>query len=241
MTVNKKTLNFVLVHGAFHGAWCWRSVTEQLRQAGHRVFTPTLTGLGERSHLASATVSLLTHVSDVEQVLEYEELNDVILVGHSYASYVIAGVADRRRDSIKRLVYLDSYLPKNGTNFFSNIPQTMLDELAADLIDGYLVPAFAPEFFGVLPADSPEWHWVNRHLSPQPVATFTEELNFSSALEDIPVDFIRCTLNIPPEGDSVSGEAKNMRGWNYHELASGHDAMVTMPEALGKLLLEIGA
>src|SRR5713101_2147973 len=105
---------FVLVHGAWHGGWCWRRVSDRLRKAGHQVFTPTLTGLGERSHLARPDIGIDTHIEDVAKVFELEDLNDVILVGHSYGGMIITGAAEKVVDRLRHLVYLDAMVPQDG-------------------------------------------------------------------------------------------------------------------------------
>jgi pimeloyl-ACP methyl ester carboxylesterase len=232
---------FVLVHGAFHGAWCWKHVRDQLRHAGHDVYTPTLTGLGERAHLVNPGIDLETHIRDVSQVIEVEELADVILVGHSYAGYVVAGVADRLSRKIKRLIYLDVFLPVTGTDFFSNIPPPQLQEVMSSLVEGYLVPAFSPEKFGVLPVESEEWRWVKRRLTPQPVATFQTVLTLSDAIDDVQKTYIRCAPDMAPEADPVHLTIKDSPGWRYRQLATTHDAMVLAPQALALLLLEESA
>ena len=114
--------NFVLVHGAWVGGWCWRSNAQALRRAGHEVYTPTLTGLGERSHLLSPSINLDTHVTDILNVFQHEELSDVVLVGHSYGGMVVTGVADVLPDNIKSLVYLDAFVPENGQSLLSLLP-----------------------------------------------------------------------------------------------------------------------
>src|SRR5919107_1009755 len=113
--------NFVLVHGSCHGAWCWKKVCPLLNKSGHNVYTPTLTGLGERSHLVSNDIGLDTHIVDVTQVLEYEDLNEVILIGHSYGGLVISGVAERVPKRIRRVVYLDGYIPEDNKTAFDII------------------------------------------------------------------------------------------------------------------------
>ena len=120
---------FVLVHGAWHGGWCWSRVARRLRAAGHEVHTPTLTGLGDRSHLMSRSVNLQTHVQDVANLLHWEELNDIVLCGHSYGGMVITGVANRLAKRIKSLVYLDAFVPENG--------QAVLDFMPADRVEQF--------------------------------------------------------------------------------------------------------
>ncbi len=144
--------NFVLVHGAWHGGWCWRRVAVPLRQRGHRVFTPTLTGLGERVHLRAPGNDLEQHVADVDNLLEWEELDRVVLCGHSYAGMIITALADRVPGRIERLVYVDAYLPRHGQCVFDLRPAEQTAELrrrvAADG-DGWLMPPTSAEAFGV--------------------------------------------------------------------------------------------
>ena len=135
---------FLLIHGAWHGGWCWKKVTPLLRAAGHEVCTPTLTGLGERAHLLSAEVTLDTHVQDVVGVLEYEDLRDVVLVGHSYGGMVITGVVDRAADRLAHLVYLDAFVPQDGQALADLVDSTLyttLEEQARAEGEGWRVPA----------------------------------------------------------------------------------------------------
>src|SRR5215831_5722049 len=133
---------FVLVHGAWHGGWCWKKVTPLLRAAGHEVYTPTLTGLGERVHLASPKVDLTTHIQDVVNVLDYEDLHEVVLVGHSYGGVVIAGVADRVPSRVGHLVYLDAGVPHNGEGYLDLLPnlRALIEEDSRLNGDGWRVP-----------------------------------------------------------------------------------------------------
>lgn len=229
---------FLLVHGAFHGAWCWKHVSDRLRRLGHQVLTPTLTGLGERAHLAHPAIDLDTHIGDVTQAIECEEWSEVILVGHSYGGYVAAGVADRMQPRIRRLVYLDAFLPRAGTDFFSHIPPPQVQEILGNLIDGYLVPAFPPEMFGVLPVGSAPWRWVMRRLTPQPVATFQTSLVLGNAIDRVDKTYVRCATGLEPEADAVYRAVRDCARWRYRQLATAHDAMVMAPEALAILLAE---
>jgi pimeloyl-ACP methyl ester carboxylesterase len=129
--------NFVLVHGAWHGGWCWRDTAAALRGAGHHVFTPTHTGVGERSHQSAENITLETHIRDVCGCIEWEELSDVILVGHSYGGMVITGVADRMAERIKSLVYLDAFVPANGDSLIGLIQKAVPAEVAAQFIGGF--------------------------------------------------------------------------------------------------------
>lgn len=231
---------FVLVHGAFHGGWCWRLVADRLRADGHTVFTPTLTGLGERAHLAAPSVSLSTHVQDVIAVLEWEGLSDVVLVGHSYGGMVISGVADRVADRIAALFYLDALVPEDGHSTLDyQTPerrQLMLDKVAEN--DGWRLPPFSAAFYGV--ADPEQEAWVDGLTTPQPFATFRERSAFYAGGPDAVADkhYVLCTD--PPLAylRQFHDRVASAPGWRASELATGHDAMVTEPEAVVRLLLD---
>ena len=143
---------FVLVHGAWHGSWCWKRVRKALQAEGHDVFTPTLTGVGERSHLTSPQVTLDTHVADVVNLIRWEELTDVVLCGHSYGGCVITGVADRVAERLRALVYLDAFIPENGQSLHDTLPPEVAEAQvrgARESGDGWRVPPISGEFFQV--------------------------------------------------------------------------------------------
>jgi pimeloyl-ACP methyl ester carboxylesterase len=160
---------YVLVHGAWHGSWCWKRVRKALQTAGHDVFTPTLTGVGERSHLNSAGVSLSTHIADVANLIRWEELSDVILCGHSYGGCVISGAADRIPDRIRALVYLDAFVPEDGDALTAMLPPGQAQGMRQAAEDGWKVAPIPAEAFKVNTRDSA---WVNRQCTPQALATF---------------------------------------------------------------------
>jgi len=236
---------FVLVHGAFHGGWCWRDVADNLRQAGHRVLTPTLTGLGDRAHLLSPETGLETHINDIVGLLDWEELDDVILVSHSYGGLVATGAADRRRDKIAKLIYVDAYVPIDGGSFIDarldRTPEQMaLDkDLATNAKNGRIEP-FPPEIFGV-PADHPEYERVKRLVTAQPAKTWLDTIKLSNGGADgFPITFIQCTD--PKLGGGLfepyAALAQSEDNWTYREIATGHDAMITAPDELSGLFLE---
>src|SRR5262245_23331662 len=165
---------FVLVHGAWHGSWCWKRVRKELQARGHDVFTPTLTGVGERSHLLSPDVNLETHIADVVNLIQWEELSEVVLCGHSYGGCVISGVVDRVPDRIAALVYLDAFVLKNGQCLLDTLPPAQKDQqLDAPSRDGeaWKVPPIPAEVFNVNAGDR---EWVNRQCTVQPLATFQQ-------------------------------------------------------------------
>ena len=178
--------NYVLVHGAWHGGWCYRDTAAALRKAGHRVLTPTHTGVGQRAHLSAENVTLETHIRDVLGCIEAEELDDVVLVGHSYGGMVITGVADRVGAKIKSLVYLDAFVPNHGDSLNALVRQAMPAEIAQQFIGGFyaaaldkncgLMQPIPAEVFNVV-ADKRDW--VNRRCVPQALATFEMPLLLS--------------------------------------------------------------
>jgi pimeloyl-ACP methyl ester carboxylesterase len=153
---------YVLVHGAWHGGWCWREVGARLRNMGHRVSTPTQTGVGERKHLMSKDITLSTFTADIINHIEAEELTDIILVGHSFGGTSITGVADKIRDRIRHLIYLDSTILENGQTVFSILPRDVVAarrKLVAEQGHGIFIPAPAPSAFGI-PGNHPSADWV---------------------------------------------------------------------------------
>jgi pimeloyl-ACP methyl ester carboxylesterase len=229
---------YVLVHGAWHGGWCWRDVIAGLRAQGHTVFAPTLTGLGERVHLVSKSVNLSTHVTDVVNVFEWEELGDVILVGHSYAGHVIPLVADRIKAKIRHLVFLDAVVGQDGKAF---LPPGVGEERATTAREGYLQDPPEVTWFGV-PADHPNAAWVARRLTPHPLTTLMEPVRYrNGGPAGVPKTFIRCLKRREmTEPDPVEVAIKGQPEWTWLTLDTGHDAMVTMPNELTEMLGKIG-
>jgi pimeloyl-ACP methyl ester carboxylesterase len=224
-------LTFVLVHGAWHGGWCWKKVVPLLQAAGHRVIALTLTGLGERAHLINPKIGLTTHVNDVLNTLEMDDLTDVILVGHSYGGLVISSVAARARSRIRRLVYLDALVPDAGQCGFDLNSQQFrqrLEAAAAEHGEGYKV---APnlEMLGV--TDAADLAWLRPRLRPQPIATFGEPAE--APTEQIPSTYILCTQF----GFQNTAARCRAKGWPVLEIDCGHDAMVIKPRELADLLL----
>jgi pimeloyl-ACP methyl ester carboxylesterase len=223
---------FVLVHGAWHGGWCWTRVSPLLRAAGHTVFTPTLTGLGERSHLLTRDVGLDTHITDIVQVLEFEDLENVVLVGHSYGGMVITGVADKASDRISQLVYLDAMLPENGKAITDYNPR----QLAPITEDSWHDPAGEPQEYGV--TDERDVAWVKKRLTDMPRKCITQPLTLADdKSRRIKGAYILCSTR--PFASEAAQRAKQ-RGYRYRELESaGHDAMMTQPRELTKILIDL--
>lgn len=236
--------NFLLVHGAWHGGWCWKRVARILRAAGHDVFTPTLTGLGEREHLLNPDVGLDTHIQDVLGVLEYEDLRDVVLVGHSYGGMVIAGVAEKAAERIAHLIYLDAFVPEDGKSLADYQPPEVLQlfhEKTQTEGEGFRLPCFIPaEAFGVTGEN--DLAWVRPRLNPHPLKTKLDAVHLTNpTAAEIPRTFIYC--NNPAVGPfgQFAERLRNDDSWQFLEMATGHDAMITEPEKLAEILLEIGA
>jgi pimeloyl-ACP methyl ester carboxylesterase len=233
---------FVIVHGGWSGAHAWRWVRPLLRAAGHEVFTPSLTGLGERAHLTSSDIDLDTHIQDVAGVLEYEDLHEVTLIGHSYGGMVISGVAERLPHRLAQLVYLDAEVPMDGQSEYDLLPpeeRARYETSVRERGHGWGIPAPIPE---TLPQDLPaDMRWAITRMVPQPVKTFTQPVRLTSpTAAELPRTYIRCTEG--KEGEALPAYVERARsepGWRYRELAAGHGAHVTAPQALANLLIQL--
>jgi pimeloyl-ACP methyl ester carboxylesterase len=232
---------FVLVHGAWHGGWCWSRVADRLRAAGHLVFTPTQTGLGERKHLLSKDITLDTFTSDIVNVIEAEELSDIVLVGHSFGGNAISGTADTIPGKIRHLVYLDSLMVEGGKAPFDTLPPDVVAarRKAADETSGGLsLPAPPPSAFGV--SDATDTEWVKRRLTPHPLGTYTSPLNIKGPVgNNLPRTYIACTNPAYAALQASRNWVKAQQGWRWSEIATGHDAMVTAPEELTRMLIDV--
>ena len=229
--------DFVLVHGAWQGAWCWKRIAPALWAAGHRVFAVTLTGVGERAHLLSSAITLDTHIADVVGVIETEELLDPILVGHSYGGVVITGVAARLAARLRHLVFLDAVVLRPGESWSStHSPETQAARRQAIAAHGTL-PAPDPALFGLSGADRA---WVARRQTPHPGSVYDAPLNFDpQRLQDLPRTFIDCSSPALPTIATARARARSEPGWNVVEIATGHAAMVSAPQALLDLLTRL--
>ena len=233
---------FVLVHGAWHGAWCWSRVLPGLRAAGHTAHAVTLTGVGERAHLLSRDITLDTHVRDVVNLIVSEELDDVVLVGHSYGGLIITGAADRLLADdparIRHLVYVDAVVPHPGECWASHqAPEIVASRLATAAAHPHnaLAPPDAA-LFGLTGADG---DWVNRRQTPHPFGQYREALLFDAArVAAVPRTFIDCTSPPWPTIAPMRQRVRSEPGWRVRELATGHDAMVSAAGPLTRLLLE---
>jgi pimeloyl-ACP methyl ester carboxylesterase len=233
-----ETRTFVLVHGAWHGGWCWRRVAERLERQGHRVFTPTLTGLGERAHLLSAAVNLDTHIVDVVNVIRYEALSDIVLVGHSYAGFVISGVAEQEEGTIASFVFLDAFVPEDGDSMATiGTPITREAIAAAVKRSDSALPPRPAELFHVNPADRA---WVDRLCGPHPIGTFTQPVKLTGVRERIGKKiYIRASGYPNVVFDAHAAKLKARPGWRVEDVPCGHDVMVDMPDHLVDILTKV--
>lgn len=238
---------FVLVHGTGHGGWCWKFVRDILHEQGHRVYTPTLTGCGERSHLLHPDIGLDMHITDIVNVLEWEELENVVLVGHSYGGLVISGVADRAKERLRHLIYLDAIIPRDGDSLLTARRDISVEEMRANeeqlrriAPDGNYVTGFSAAMFGIPPEPADIVEWVERRITPHPIKSWLDPVKFENGGEEgVPCTFIECTGPAMP-GSGLKVHARYARehpGWRYAELKTGHDAMVTEPQACADLFL----
>jgi pimeloyl-ACP methyl ester carboxylesterase len=233
---------YVLVHGAGHGGWCYQRVARLLRAQGHEVYTPTLTGLGERSHLLTPDVGLDTHITDVVSLLEHEDLDDVILAGHSYGGIVITGVADRALDRVGQLVFLDAAILYDGESLAGVTPAITAMHQEAEVVDGVELVLWpdkpvARAIYGV--DDEADWAWMRERLRPHPWKAFTDTLRLgrAEAVAGLPRTLINCpgTLRMR-QGESLTRYLIGDRVW---EINTGHDLMITEPKKTAEMLLRL--
>lgn len=229
---------FVLVHGSFGGGWVWQKVTPLLRAGGHDIYTPRLTGLSDRSHLLECGVDLTTHVRDVADLLFYEDISDVVLVGHSYAGMVITGVAANVPERLRRLVYLDAYAPEDGQSEVDLWPAEWQDSLQ-EKGRGLRQPP-APATLGITNPEMADW--VEARMTPHPLATYTEPVPVASAESAaLPRAYVHCTDGPITHVFAPFAAKARADGWEVRELVTGHMAMLTAPHEVTELLLELAS
>ncbi len=230
---------FVLVHGTGCGGWVWQKLSPLLRAGGHEVYTPTLTGVGDRSHLLGCGVDLNTHILDITNLLFFDDLSEVILVGHSYGGMVITGIAAKAPERLKGVVYFDAYLPDEGQSESDLWPAAMRAEILEDVAAGRGVrkpPSLA--FLGITDPELGEW--VMARMTPHPLATYNQPAPSGNARSsELPRVFIHCTAGPTTPLFATFATKARAGGWMVHELSSGHMGMLTAPEELAKILLQI--
>lgn len=232
--------SIVLAHGAWSAAWAWKKMRPLIRAAGHEFFSPTYTGLGERAHLAGPQIDLSTHIQDVLAVLEFEDLRDVTLLGHSYGGMVATGVADKAADRTARVIYIDAFAPRDGQSLFDLVgpkAEANMRAGAAKDGDGWKLP------INPMPPDTaPEdVAWASPRRRPQPIKTFEQKISLGSGTMP-PRHYIYAKKNGPGDVFRQFGErAKGEAGWTYREIDASHNPHITCPEVLMALLTQIMA
>ena len=227
---------FVIAHGAWSSGWAWKKMRPLMRKLGHELFTPSYTGQGERAHLAHPGVDLDTHITDVLNLLHYEDLRDVILLGHSYGGMVATGVADRAPDRIAQLVYLDAFVPRHGQSALS----LYTDEARVRTLEavrthggGWRIPA------NPMPPDTgqEDFDWATPKRVMQPVKSFEQAIMITGAAATLPTAYIYCTRCGP--GDvfrQFADRARAEPGWKYVEMDASHNPHITVPHELMRIL-----
>jgi pimeloyl-ACP methyl ester carboxylesterase len=229
---------FLVCHGAWSAGWAWKKMHPLMLAAGHRLVTPSYTGLGERAHLASPSIDLETHIADILNVVKYEDLRDIVLVGHSYGGMVATGVADRARERVAQLIYLDAFVPKDGQSLFDlNEPGRAQMRQLAQTADGWRVPP------NPTPPDTPpaDQQWLTERRVDMPIKCFETRLKLSGE-PSMPRSYIYATRVTPADTfGPFARRARSEAGWRYHEIDASHSPNVTAPEVLMALLQRIVA
>jgi pimeloyl-ACP methyl ester carboxylesterase len=236
---------FVLLHGGRHGGWCWRRVARLLRTAGHGVYTPTLTGSGERAHLLSPDIGLDTHIRDLVAVFEYEDITDAVLVGHSYGGMVVSGAMAEIWQRVRHLVYLDGHLPHTGESvldMLGPIRSARMASVASQDGDGWYIPPTDASHYGV--TDREDAAWINQRLTAQPFKTYQDEVGSTERAWNHAATFIQCApSSLEPHVLDRARErhANAPELFEYRVLEATHDAMVTAAPAVAELLLDVAS
>jgi pimeloyl-ACP methyl ester carboxylesterase len=238
---NSRNAPVVLVHGGRHGGWAWRDVASRLRRLGHDVYTPTLTGLGERSHLLRPEIGLATHVDDIVGVLEFEDLHDTVLVAHSYGGMPVAGALERIADRVRCVVWLDAHKPKAGESVFDLIGPERADRMTAMAAadgQGWFIPTSDASWWGL--TDPGQIAWVNSKTTPQPIRTYTEKIGATDRAWSHPGTVIECNPSRLPEIDRTRQRARAETDPHFHHrvLDACHEPMITHPGELTRMLAE---
>ena len=232
--------HFLLIHGAWHGGWVWNEISEILRYQRYSVTTPTLTGLGEKKHLLSPKITIETFIEDVVNHIIFENLNNIILVGHSFAGSVISGVADRLKDRIQKLIYFDAMILIDGQKPFDITPKETVEqriELAKKFGNNISIPAPSADAFGVF--DIKKSLLLEEKLTPHPLSAFQSKLILKNEVGNgIPLSYIFCTKPVYKSLESSREVVRKMK-WPIFELNAGHDAMLTHPKETLNLLMKI--
>lgn len=230
---------FVVAHGAWSAGWAWKKMHPLMTVRGHRMVTPTFTGLGERGHLAHPDIDLETHIADMLAVLEFEDLREAIMIGHSYGGMVATGAANRLPGRIAKLVYLDAFVPKDGECVYDLLPPAMVEQTQQRIADdGWrLMPS-------VLPPDTPDddRKWMEKRRLPQAILTHTERISLAPGVKVPQRSYIYCTRIGPHDVfGPFAQRAKSDPAWRYFEIDASHGPHITAPDALAELFDRIAA
>lgn len=232
-----RPITFLVAHGAWSGGWSWRKMRPLMAAAGHRLITPTYTGIGEREHLASPDIDLETHIQDVLGVIKYEGLRDLVLIGHSYGGMVATGVVDRVPELVSKLIYLDAFVPRDGQALVDLLPPGSADRMraAAKTVDGWRVPP------NPSPPDTPpeDLAWIGPLRIPQPIRTFETPLRLRNGEPRVPRAYIYCKRTTPEDTFRPFAERARREGWDVREIDASHSPHITAPDALFELLVSI--
>lgn len=234
---------YVLIHGAWHGGWCWKRVARRLRAQGHEVYAPSLTGSGERKHLLSASIGMDTYVQDVVNLVEYEELTDVVLVGHSAAGSIVAKAAESVHTRLKNLVYVDAVVLPSGKSMFDVFPPQWTEGMrtsARTQGEGWCMPPEQDMIFSFFASDcsDEDKQWLWRMVTPQPIKPYEDKVDLSRFYQlTLPKTYIRCTKSQAGIPRTVAEKF----GMHYVEIDAGHDPMVSQPEPLAVILAQVAA
>lgn len=227
---------FILVHGAWMGGWAWSRIKPLLEDRGHQVYSPTLTGLAERASLISKDVNLSTHVDDITRLLIAGDLQDAVLVGHSYGGMVVSGVADKMPERVKALVVLDGFVPESGKAMREYWPASIMTHLdkEASISGGVSVPPLPAQSLAV---EKENREWVDRQTTPQPYGTFNEVIRLTGARDAIAKkSYIRALKFRSHPFDAFVKKLESDPGWRALTIESGHVPMVDDPASLAELL-----
>ena len=230
---------FLVCHGAWSAGWAWKKMHPLMAARGHRLVTLSYTGLGERAHLAGPSIDLETHIQDILNVIKYEDLRDIVLIGHSYGGMVATGVADRARDVVSQLIYIDAFVPDDGQSLLDlNEPARVRMHVLARAGDGYRVPP-NPTSPDTPPADL---EWLSERRVDMPIKYFETKLRLQGGRLSLPRSYIYATRITPADTfGPFAKRAKSEPGWRYFEIDASHSPNVTAPETLMALLEEIVA
>ena len=225
--ISRKQVTFVLVHGAWHGGWSWKRLAPFLRAAGHQVYAPTMTGMAERAHQLNEDVDLDRHVQDIVETLFYEDLREVVLVGHSSGGPVITGVAEKVPERLSHLIYLDAFLLEDAKALSDYAP------IAPTRADGWRVPAPRLDF-----VDGRVRAWAELRLTDQPMKTFTQPLQISAdRTQGLAKTYIQLSNDFPWFNEAAARAKRN--GYGYRSFISNHEALLDQPAAVAKILQEV--